>query len=533
MSALMLACLYGRISVVKVLLSFNADYRVLDSSQSNLLHYAARGGNYAVEIFETLRSYDRNYELEKKKLEIISENEFLAELNKSERTRNSDMVRTQNIDMVNEGSVKNNDGILKGLLNMRDILGNTPLHNACDSKQIDMAKVLVLFGSDINAQTTNKNDHKEKNKKEQNEKEKDEDYTAILSDESHNSIKSVIKRRSVGSLQVNVQASPIIKELNLINSKNQYEEDDVSYDRINDAIINNLKSKLIRKIDDSEDATSKTSSPPPGLLAPVWGITPLHIAVKKRLEELVIFLMESNANPLLTDSAGVSPYDLAKKLRADSPIFICINKKALFRLSETTEHVCWKESKGTVVACDPKNEMILEDFEKEDGPLKPHPKENDPSKPHPKEDNASKPHPKENNASKPHPKENDPSKPHPKENDPSKPHPKEDSASKPHPKEDGFSKPQLVDKNDKITDSTPKMNKQDHVSHNQKFNDINKTLNEKNESENTINNVSFIDKRDSIEGDKKGRIDDLISGEIDEYVFKMIRSVRELVSTES
>jgi hypothetical protein len=58
----------------------------------------------------------------------------------------------------------------------------------------------VHFGSDINAQTTNKNDHKK------DKKEKDVDCQAILSDESHqNSIKSVITRRSAGSLQVDVQ----------------------------------------------------------------------------------------------------------------------------------------------------------------------------------------------------------------------------------------------------------------------------------------------------------------------------------------
>jgi hypothetical protein len=89
---------------------------VLDSSQSNLLHYAAKGGKCAVEVFETLRTYDRNYELEKKNMEIISENNFLAELNRSELTSNG-------ADMVNQGSVKNNDDILKDLLNMRDILG--------------------------------------------------------------------------------------------------------------------------------------------------------------------------------------------------------------------------------------------------------------------------------------------------------------------------------------------------------------------------------------------------------------------------
>jgi hypothetical protein len=33
-------------------------------------------------------------------------------------------------------------------------------------------------------------------------------------------------------------------------------------------------------------------------------------------------------------------------------MFICINKKAHFQLSETTEHTDFKENKGKVVACD-------------------------------------------------------------------------------------------------------------------------------------------------------------------------------------
>jgi hypothetical protein len=116
------------------------------------------------------------------------------------------------------------------------------------------------------------------------------------------------------------------------------------------------------------------------------------------------------------------------------------------------------------------------------------------------EDKPSKPHREGDGASKPHPKGNGFSKPHLKEDDLSKPHPKEYGASKPHPKEDDASKPQLVDKKDKITDSASKINNVDYASYYCKFNGISKTVIDKNESKNSMNNVSYANKREAIEG---------------------------------
>ena len=57
----------------------------------------------------------------------------------------------------------------------------------------------------------------------------------------------------------------------------------------------------------------------------VCGITPLHIAVKKKSEKIVLFLLKANANPLIRDENQVTPFDLANKLRLDSLIFVTLN----------------------------------------------------------------------------------------------------------------------------------------------------------------------------------------------------------------
>jgi ankyrin repeat protein len=249
-----------------VLLSFNADYRVLDSSQSTLLHYTARGGKGAVEVFEALRTTDRHDEKEKNNILYVDHR-----LNIDEKKKE---IKKDDMDKYDRLSV-NNDALLKGLLNMRDVLGNTPLHNACDSKQLDISKALVLFGSDINAQTINTNDIKI---------DTGSKVTSVNND-SVESFASVSVRRSVGNLKVDVgavQSSPPLKEVNLItNDTNQLAADSESYKQKNDLIINNLKTKL-RKISDPKKNPSPVPSPTPGLPASVWGITPLHIAIKKR-----------------------------------------------------------------------------------------------------------------------------------------------------------------------------------------------------------------------------------------------------------
>ena len=48
MTPIMLACLYGKVAVMRVLLSYQADCTLSDSTESNMLHYAAKAGVQAV-----------------------------------------------------------------------------------------------------------------------------------------------------------------------------------------------------------------------------------------------------------------------------------------------------------------------------------------------------------------------------------------------------------------------------------------------------------------------------------------------------
>ena len=52
----------------------------------------------------------------------------------------------------------------------------------------------------------------------------------------------------------------------------------------------------------------------------ILGKTPLHIAVKRRCVELIDLLLLHNFDPEIKDKAGISPWDMAKKLPKSSPI---------------------------------------------------------------------------------------------------------------------------------------------------------------------------------------------------------------------
>ena len=57
-------------------------------------------------------------------------------------------------------------------------------------------------------------------------------------------------------------------------------------------------------------------------------MNPLHIAVKRRSEEIVTLLLNAGANPLLKDENDSSAVDYASKLRADSPILLKVMEAA-------------------------------------------------------------------------------------------------------------------------------------------------------------------------------------------------------------
>jgi hypothetical protein len=77
-------------------------------------------------------------------------------------------------------------------------------------------------------------------------------------------------------------------------------------------------------------AANGTAADPTAL----WGLTPLHVAIKKRAEDVVKVLLAAGADPLRENSAGVTPRDMAKKLRAGAPILVAVEGAAVAREEE-------------------------------------------------------------------------------------------------------------------------------------------------------------------------------------------------------
>lgn len=111
-------------------------------------------------------------------------------------------------------------------------------------------------------------------------------------------------------------------------------------------------------------------------------------------------------------------------------------------------------------------------------------------------------------------------------------------------KEDGPSKPQLVDTNVRIihTNNASKFDKKERVSQrDQKAADLIEKALPMNGNKHGTHDATQVSKRDTDivsvlpKGEKKERIEmDLIAGEVEEYVFKMIRSTRrQITSTKS
>ena len=72
----------------------------------------------------------------------------------------------------------------------------------------------------------------------------------------------------------------------------------------------------------------------------VWGLTPLHVAVKRRAEDVVKVLLAAGADPLRENSAGVTALDMARKLRAGAPILVAVEVAASARAEELARHSC-------------------------------------------------------------------------------------------------------------------------------------------------------------------------------------------------
>lgn len=345
MTPIMLACLYGQHSVVSVLLAYNANCILTDSSNSNLLHYTARAGVKAAGVFEVLRAG-----LEEQ--------------------------------------------VLRSLVLYTDVRGYTALHHACLNNQLDIIPILISLGSDVNMRTAPLSDsicHVEGREESRSSSvrssagsilppipiqtstddisiggdsaakatEKRQTSETVSNRSINNStgsgnmirsismslfsssskdgktdgkIEGVMKGLECSSSPADFPAEGVcVSQRSIVGSSPLPDADTVrhlsdgnSNDNINSGIGNSC-SIGITPNDKKSTRSMKATAPSSSV---VWGVTPLHIAVKKRSEVAVTLLLGENANPVIKDDSDVSPLDLAKKLRADSPILLILNKAA-------------------------------------------------------------------------------------------------------------------------------------------------------------------------------------------------------------
>ena len=321
MTPMLLACMYGQASVVGVLLSYNADCLLVDSSNSNILHYATKAGSKALEVFEVLKTG-----LEEKLLRLL-------------------------------------------VLNT-DVRGYTALHNACLSNQLEVIPILIALGSDVNMQTvplSGSRCHVEGREESspsstrssvaflmgqtntQNmQNTQNSENTTTLNDmpESLSFRKKLIDNvRSNSSVNSNANScrteggNNIIPDIPLdytVSDKHgincpvenssggcrtpSYDDTESNVRRLSGAL---QIAKIIEGMNTAEPRKAKVNKNKNNV---VWGVTPLHIAVKKRSELAVSLLLGKNADPAVKDENDISPLDLASKLRADSPILVILNK---------------------------------------------------------------------------------------------------------------------------------------------------------------------------------------------------------------
>ena len=320
MTPMLLACMYGQASVIGVLLSYDADCLLVDSSNSNILHYATKAGSKSSEVFDVLKTG-----VEEK--------------------------------------------LLRVLVLSTDVRGYTALHNACLSNQLEVIPILIALGSDVNMRTTplsGSRCHAEGREESLASSTRSSAAFLIAQPENTPPIKNVSSPKH--ELLEGISNGTIVNKMmsenntNTNSNFNSYRTNsgippDVTLDYtvsgrpgiIRTADLGSAECRT-PSYDDTERNVRRlsgalqianiieglnTETPRKGKVVTkiknsvVWGVTPLHIAVKKRSELAVSLLLGKNADPAVKDENDISPLDLASKLRADSPILIILNKAVL------------------------------------------------------------------------------------------------------------------------------------------------------------------------------------------------------------
>ena len=363
MTPIMLACMYGQSQMVNLLLAYNANCMLTDSSDSNVLHYALNEGPNAVAVFTILHN-------------------LLEEIN------------------------------LKQLVLAADKKGYTPLHNACISNHVDVIPILVSLGCNVDIRTrppkvrenvlertlrksnnlgvefktsdfcksirmidlTDKDDEVEvevegadvKGMKMLGDNSKSNGVSGEMkcdtSIPSLGALKSGQKTPSV-AVETVLPSTLLLKPEDEVKKKKELEngtEKEVEKEgvekggvekggvekgvekRVEKGVEKRVEKgvekgveigvengieieKGIDKGNDNVKNRRKSSFSSDGI---AWGVTPLHIAVKRRSIAAVTSLLNAHADPCAKDDLGVSPLDMAKKLRADSPILLKLSKAA-------------------------------------------------------------------------------------------------------------------------------------------------------------------------------------------------------------
>ena len=298
MTPIMLACMSGHDQIVQLLLIHNADCMLTDSSDSSVLHYALSEGPNAVAVFTILHT-------------------LLEEID------------------------------LRKLVLIADKRGYTPLHNACISNHVDVIPILVSLGCNVDARTRPQKIREnilERTVHKMDIVDTEFNTTTFcdsikLIDETHDVEEEHLKgiEPSTGNSNITESSIEMICDVSMLSTADASNSCHLPLSEKHPSIQSIISNQfeVMKTVGDDEgvhqhqsDDTDHVTKGRKSSDSVVWGITPLHIAVKRRSIAAVTSLMAENADPRVKNDSGVSPLDMAYKLNADSPILLMLNKAA-------------------------------------------------------------------------------------------------------------------------------------------------------------------------------------------------------------